>query len=354
MTATFDDTDGYSVQNPNWGPEWADKDLSRNNSLLGKVNVKLAETLELSLFGSYQSARNQYDPGTPSVWTIPALENYVDSEQLLGKAQLRAELSDAWTSTLSLGYNDYQSYAVDSFGIRDNEAEMPKVDLLNEVAVADWLESVIGFEIEKAKDRIGDYSMTTRAAFVENVITLTDDLHATLALRIDDNDTFGSETTWRTSVSYELPNDKTRFKGSYGVSFDAPEISELFGTWGNPNLEPENGYNYDIGFEHALSKALKMGMTFFHIGISDHIEYLRSTYTYANVDWKSKGLETYLDWEATKQLSLRLSHTWADATRSGADDDLLFHSPKHTISMMLDYSMLENRWTQSLTIQHVG
>ena len=353
VTATYEDTDGYSVQNPEWGPEWADDDLFRNQTMMGKLKWKLSDRVDLVLFGSYQDSKSEYDPGLPSPWTQPVMDNFYESEQFLSKAQLSATLSQAWISNVAVHYNDFRSYAVDSFGVRDNKADLLKFEWLNDLRIADWLNSIVGLEWERAEDRIGSHSMDTAAVFVENVLTLSDALHATVALRLDDNDAYGREVSWRTSASYALPNDRTRLKASFGTSFDAPEISELFGTWGNPDLTPETGSNFDIGMEQVFSDQLRGGITFFRIGMDDHIEYLRSTNQYANVDWESTGLESYLEWDVNQQLMLRVGHTWADAERKGVDDTLLFHSPEHTLSLMVDFSMLDDRLQHAITIQYV-
>ncbi len=353
VTATFEDTDGYSVQNPEWGAEWADDDLYRNKSLLAKADFELTEQLDFTVFASYQDSKSEYDPGEPSPWTVPAYDNYVNNEQLILKSALSADISDSWTSDFSIGLNKYNLYAVDSFGIRDNEAELIHVDFLNELQLTDWVRSVIGFEYEKAKDRVGDFSMDTVSAFIENVFSISDSLHVTGAMRVDDNSAYGSEVTWRSSISYAV-SDKTRLKGSYGVSYDAPEISELFGTWGNPDLAAESGSNFDVGIEHQMGETLKVGMTYFQLKLEDHIEYLRSTSTYANVDWESTGIETFIDWDVSKDLFVRIAHTWSDAKRTGVDDALLFHSPEHVVSLMLDFSLLEDRWNNAITYQYVA
>jgi vitamin B12 transporter len=354
VSASFDETDGYSVQDPSWGPEWADDDLYRNTYVMGKFGYKVTDKVDVMFFTSYLDSKSEYDPGEPSPWSTPVFDNYVETEQVLAKGQVQARLAEGWKATLGLSHQNFETYAVDGWGVRDNKATLTKVDLLQEIQVTEGLQTLVGLETKRAEDRIGDYSMRTSALFVENVARLAEGLHVTAALRYDDNNTFGSETTWRVSASWEIPNSRTRLKASYGISYDAPEISELFGTWGNPDLTPESGNSVDVGVEQQVGETVKLGLTWFQIRMDDHIEYLRSTYSYANVDWESQGVEASVLWDVSKQLDARIAYTWADAKRLGVDDALLFHSPEHTVSVMLDLRSFEERLKTSLTAQYVS
>ena len=355
FTANYYETDGYSVQNKAWGPEWADDDLFRNSSFAGKVEFKLAEHAELMLFGNYQSSKAEYDPGVPSEWTYAIADNYLEKEQTILKSQLTLTPSEMLEINASLSYNLDNNHAVDAYGIRDDESEKLKLELLNDFRFSSVYQAVVGFEWEQASDNIGDYEMETLSGFIENIFNPVENLNVTFALRFDDNDTFGNDTTWRTSLSYLIEDLDLRLKGSCGVSYDAPEISELFGTWGNPDLTPEDGNSYDFGFEQEVKETgLTWGVSYFYVKMEDYIEYLRSTWAYANVDWESSGFESFVRWEVSPDFQIQLAHTYAKAKRKRVDDELIFHSPENQLSLLLDKGFLNNRLNTSLSVQYVG
>ena len=355
FTVNYYETDGYSVQNKDWGPEWADNDLVRNSSIAGKVEFKLTDHADLMLFANYQSSKAEYDPGIPSEWTYAIADNYIEKEQTILRSQLTVTPVERIEINASLSYNHDDSMAIDSYGVRDNEAEKIKFELLNDIRFTDSYQAVAGFEWEQASDNIGNYEMETTSVFVENIFSPVENLNLTLALRFDDNDTFGEDTTWRTSASYLIEDLDLRLKGSYGVSYDAPEISELFGAWGNPDLAPEDGSSYDFGFEQELASGrVVWGVNYFFVKMEDYIEYLRSTFAYANVDWESTGFESFIRWEVSSDFQIQLAHTFANAERKRVDDTQIFHSPEHQFSVLLDKGFLNERLNASLSVQYVG
>ncbi|MEJ1511755.1 TonB-dependent receptor domain-containing protein, partial [Escherichia coli] len=58
------------------------------------------------------------------------------------------------------------------------------------------------------------------------------------AARSDDNSQFGRHGTWQTSAGWEFI-EGYRFIASYGTSYKAPNLGQLYGFYGNPNLDPE-------------------------------------------------------------------------------------------------------------------
>jgi vitamin B12 transporter len=348
-------TDGFSVQDPSWGPEWADDDLHRSSQLFGKFLFPINESTELGFWMKWMDNKSEFDPGTPSPWSIPVLNNFSTSEHKLLKGELRMQWLENLGSRTSISYHQVDEFAQDHWGIRDTNAELLKADLLFEGQVGDTYRWVGGFEWKRAEDTVGGYRMDTGSVFMENVISFNEDGQVTLAGRYDDNDTFGSKSTWRASTAYRIPEWNLRFKASGGVSYDAPEINQLFGPWGNPGLVSEDGWSYDLGWEQdLLDGAISWSVTWFDIRVEDRIEYLRSTFNFANVDWASRGVEVSIRYKNSVGTQVQLGHTWADAERKRAEDPLLFHSPETHTSLLIDQGLLDDRLLVSLSALWMG
>ncbi|GAA4891845.1 TonB-dependent receptor [Ferrimonas pelagia] len=114
----------------------------------------------------------------------------------------------------------------------------------------------------------GSYNVTS--AFTEFAIPVADGLLAEAALRYDYYSTFGSSTTWKLGVTYEV-SDELMLRGVAATGFRAPNITELFGgnsgsfdyltdPWGreqdsqilvnyspDPNLEAEESESLTLG-----------------------------------------------------------------------------------------------------------
>ena len=118
---------------------------------------------------------------------------------------------------------------------------------------------------------IQDWSgtVTTNAVFAEIGIPVTESLEANLAVRYEDFDEIGENTTDPKLSLLWRPTDDLSLRGSIGTSFRVPTIQQLFGnittvhnmadtglggtafrpsiTVGNPDLKPEESTNFNIG-----------------------------------------------------------------------------------------------------------
>ena len=77
-------------------------------------------------------------------------------------------------------------------------------------------------------------------------------LSLTGAVRIDDFEGFGTQTTWRLGASFDV-TDQTRIYGALGTSFRAPSLYERFSSAGTPDLDPEQGESWEVGGEARFS-----------------------------------------------------------------------------------------------------
>ena len=120
-------------------------------------------------------------------------------------------------------------------------------------------------------------------------------LELTAAIRYDDYDDVGSTTNPKIGFNYS-PIESLSFHGSYGTSFRAPLITEIYGnsnalygqTYQNPDggapllgfaysganldLEPEEATNWSIGTEFMPIENTKFNLTFFSIDYDKQIE----------------------------------------------------------------------------------
>ena len=70
---------------------------------------------------------------------------------------------------------------------------------------------------------------------------------ASVSVRHDDNDQFGSHSTGNVAYGYRI-TDKLRVNASYGTSFRAPTFNELyFPSFGFAGNKPERGHNTEAG-----------------------------------------------------------------------------------------------------------
>lgn len=119
-----------------------------------------------------------------------------------------------------------------------------------------------------------DEKTDTRAVYLQDSVEIG--AHSVLvAARYTDHDAFGGHTTWDAGYGYRL-SATTRLTASAGTAFRAPDSSDRFGFGGDPDLEPEESLNFEIGLRHRLSPAQRLSLSLFHNDIDDLITFTDS------------------------------------------------------------------------------
>src|SRR3546814_2001959 len=93
--------------------------------------------------------------------------------------------------------------------------------------------------------------------------------------RVDDDQDFRTELTWRTAGAYLFRATGTKLRASYGTGFVAPSLFERFDPcFGNADLDPETSEGFDVGVDQSfLGDRARAGVTVFHIETRDQIAY---------------------------------------------------------------------------------
>ena len=168
-------------------------------------------------------------------------------------------------------------------------------------------------------------------------------------IRLDDNESFGTEWTPSVSAAYLFREIGTKLKAGYAKGFKAPTLNELFfppafgcPAFGNPNLDPEKSWELNAGVEQdVLDDRIKMGATYFHREVKDLIEGRpipgdpSGCFRAVNVgSARFDGVETMLRIQIFAPLSLDTQYTFLNWTTA---DGILPRRPKHRGSVSLNY-----------------
>ncbi len=154
-----------------------------------------------------------------------------------------------------------------------------------------------------------------------------DQLMLTGAVRIDNFEGFGAETTWRAGASYQI-TDAIRAYGAYGTSFRAPTLYERFIYFGDPNLDPERGEAWEFGADARFAAfgredGIEIGALYRSLDIEDLIDF-DPFFTYANIDRASvKSAEARVALRPLSWLTARVSYVYTDAKDEVANTPLL-------------------------------
>ncbi len=208
------------------------------------------------------------------------------------------------------------------------------------------------------------------AAYLQLVTGLDGPVSVTLGARLDDNQRFGTWSTYRAGASVRLASH-TRGIVSIGTGFKEPSFYQNFATGfviGNPDLKPEHSFSWEVGLAQTIpGTAALVRATYFNQRFRDLIDYngADSVTNYFNVPGANvSGVEVAVDAPLRSTIHLTAGYTWLDAhvTQGGASTGptalfvpgaTLIRRPRSLGNAGLSY-LLKNRGSVSVRALYVG
>lgn len=209
------------------------------------------------------------------------------------------------------------------------------------------------------------------SVFIEDELSLTDDLTFTGGVRLDDHQKYGDYWNPRGYLVYNL-TDRITLCSGIAKAFRSPtlrETSENYGTttqggagimYGNPDLKPETSVSEEIGIAYDHESGFSAGLTVFNTdfknklsnystGTTDPITGL-NLYTYDNVGKANiKGVEVSTSLPLITSLKLDTNYTYLDSKRKSDDEFFtsgeslkgqpLAQTPKHSVNSKLNWAV---------------
>lgn len=353
------DTDGISAADEADGNPEAD---GFENTTIG-ARARYAFTPDVQIDGSVRWSDSEADIDgfpAPSFALADTLDTTA-SEQWSGFARLKA-------SALGLSHQ----FSVSASDIaRDTVSDFPS-SFEADRQVYRWqadgetgdLAYAFGAEREDTEGSLSDGTsadLGTTSIFGLARYDATDRLSVTGALRWDDTDDFGTETTGRLSAALDLDGGFI-LSGAVGTGFKAPSISQAvcdfcFSANPFPVLTPETADSVELALGWGSADGRFNGRaTVYRLNVEDQITYVFDPVTfdsvYVNIDeTRTDGIELEGRADLGSGFDLTLAYAWTDA-RDESDGSRLLRVPEHAGSATLGWS--GERLSGALTIRAEG
>jgi vitamin B12 transporter len=351
-------TDGYDIVPARIVTRTGDKDGAQSVTFTGIFDLEVTDNLALDLLVRHRAARADFDAFNYE-FVFPFREYREDDPNLeIAQNDLAiARFGATWR------FNDYASIRATSGRLEHNREEQNGAaattayegqrrffDLtldwrFRETGVLRNAGVAAGIETQAEEVNIDQGFATVLAeqehlgAFVTAQADIAN-LTLTGAVRIDDFDGFGTETTWRIGASVS-PIETLRVYTAYGTSFRAPTLYERFIYFGNPNLAPERGAAWEVGADALVAAfgqddGVELSLIYRSTEIEDLIDF-DSFFTYANIDQADVvNTEARVAVRPTSWLTARISYVYTDAEDATAGTPLL-RRPEATLAASLDF-----------------
>jgi len=246
----------------------------RNTGASGRLNVELAEDVSLDARGVYSKGRNGFDGFPPPLFAFADTPQYGFTEEILGYTGLNVGLFDGklanrvaytLTDTDRDDFNPNQAVTTRTF---DGLGKNKRWEYQGTWAVREGISAVFGLENERSSLRTASPSaFNPNPVPVRSKVELTSGyaqvqaqaapgLTMTAGLRHDDHDTFGDKTLGQAAAAWALNDGATIVRVSFGQGFKAPTLFQLYSSFGNTALKPEEADSWDAGLEHNVNDNL--------------------------------------------------------------------------------------------------
>jgi len=246
-------------------------------------------------------------------------------------------ITDSWQSKLTLGY--YEADYDDETEMNGNfwtDSKQFSIEWNNNLELNDHHIVSFGAAYEDV-DYVDAFSVRhdrqVKSVHVNSDYEITQDLSATVGARWEDYSDYDGELTYRGGVSYKL-SKMSLVRASVGTAYRIPSFGQLYGFFGNPNLQPQESFSWDIGYQREVVGG-EFSITYFESDVENAITLTGSTNTPGKT--KANGIEFGFAGDAMdNRLRYAVNYTWLDNSL----DDL----PEHSARAELSYSF-DEKWT---------
>ncbi|MFH1245807.1 MAG: TonB-dependent receptor, partial [Candidatus Omnitrophota bacterium] len=293
--ASYMNSDGISK-----AANTAEKDDYANTALSSRIGYQIFDDARVNLVlrwtdtvtglddGAYED-----DPNYTAWW-----------RNLAAKLSLTQAVTSWWGHNLSFAYNDVSRKDRDE---KDNvdttedkqswfKGDNKKMEWQHNFSPVNWDTLTCGFEYEEERGssynrsravitKFDRKSVNNKGYYLQNQFKLGDVFFVTPGLRIDDHELFGAEPTYKVSAAYIISPTRTRLKTSWGTGFKAPSLYQLYSSYGNTSLSPDESESFDCGLEqHFCGDRIFCDLTYFQNDFRNMIEWDSAASKYKNVD----------------------------------------------------------------------
>jgi len=344
-----------------------ERDGYRNETVSAKVGFTPAAWFEIDVVARGTDAEAEIDNFGGVGGDDP--NHVMDTTQWLFSVAPRLRLLDnSWEQTLSFSLTnlvshddnppDAETFGTFSFG--DFRSQLVTLDWQNTFFLIPDQSLIVGatFRQESGEstnlfqnfapppdvivDVLSNQTAWIRSAYGQYRIHLLESIIASAGARVDDHKAFGTHGTYRGTLAYLAKCTDTKFRGTVGTGFKAPSLYQLFSSFGDPDLKPEESLGWDAGFDQGfLDGTVTASVTYFKNNFTNLIDFDTATSTYNNIGRaRTSGVEAAIRIALLKELEVRLSYTFTDTENKDTGEQLLRRAP-HKGGVRVLYSPID-------------
>ena len=302
---------------------WPAASTYENEKVSVKLSQELSETSNLELgydFSKFEGVRSYSTKATSASFSNKKTNDFY--------AKYDWTVNDKDQGFIQLYRNKYDYYNAGDMYETDTGFEAQQ-----NITLSDNNQLVVGASYRKAKalnatSYTAEKSINNKAVFVSDQWKFAPNWTLDAGVRYDKHSTAGSKTTWSAGLNKKFDENSHAYF-NWGQVFKAPTLDDLYyysvmdykgfkyESYGNPNLKPEKGDTWTIGYGTKIADKTSVNISYFQSKLEDAIDW-DTTYSdnasvsiVRNVDKQKKnGMELSVAHELNDNWNLEASYTY--------------------------------------------
>lgn len=361
VSGTYEKSDGFSAASDAQANVAFDDDgLEKKNGMV-KLGYNFSDSFDIKSIVAYDAFETDYDAGA-----------FTDAENVQTGDMFRVGLIptykyDKGTVQLKTLYAVNNREFISSFPVAYKGRNL-QVDLNQKHRISNSFTGFWGVNLQNFS-----YDQRETISFEDTKFTLADpyaslfyenssglNIHA--GLRFNTHSEYGSKLVYNLNPSYLWNlSDKVYLKllASVASSYITPSGFQLFSSFGNPELNPEESLNYEFGTSLYVANGLSINLVHFRRDETNAIDFVSEfdadgNFTggaYQNIEGSRKvnGFETDIEFRLAKSMAIGVHYSFVETD----DISTFYRIPKNKVGFKVDYTPFEST-TISLKYNHTG
>lgn len=304
---------------------WPAASTYENEKVSVKLSQELSETSNLELgydFSKFEGVRSYSTKAKSASFSNKKTNDFY--------AKYNWTVNDKDQGFIQLYRNKYDYYNAGDMYETDTGFEAQQ-----NITLSDNNRLVVGASYRKAKalnatSYTAEKSINNKAIFVSDQWEFIPSWTLDTGVRYDKHSTAGSKTTWSAGLNKKFDENSHAYF-NWGQVFKAPTLDDLYyysyyyddrnkytyESYGNPNLKPEKGDTWTIGYGTKIADKTSVNISYFQSKLEDAIDWDTTNSDNAsvsivrNVDKQKKnGMELSVAHELNDNWDLEASYTY--------------------------------------------
>lgn len=316
------ETDGFNTRDSD--NVLADDDGYENTTIHARLGFDITDDLRLDVTHRNVEGETRFD-GCFSGGRVHDCASSYDLEA----SRLGLEyMTGGFTHSLaySITETDRENFALGNSSFTA-AGELERWEYIGSATEFNGFDVIFGFDLEQESNNRIDRD--NEGYYLEFLSDFSDNFYVTAGIRQDENEDFGSHTSFRISAAYlvDLSSaDTLKFKSSIGTGFRAPspgEIAYNAGAFASPpaslvSLKEEQSKGFELGVEYFSGNRTRLELVFFKQEVEDAIYFDLvgfSGYLQDIGDSESKGYELSGEFALNERWQLTANYTHNETER---------------------------------------